>query len=527
VRLSQLKIIEAKSCGGLLDGLEVDFGERLAIDGVGEQGIVPLCLIGPNGSGKSQLLQLLAEIFQTAWNHHDDSVERLSANDDTLFELTYLIRPSPNSDWERVRLSRLREGRRVKFSVSRLRDGVFEREDWTNRKVAALLPSLIVGYSSGDNETLSLPFLISRSGYAADVRDTAQGKRGLTEPVKKNNLLRIDYSNHLEVLVATQMIADADLCDVVLAHAQLEALSSFRCRIRLNGSATPNIDLTKELEKTIDALKNSATCWGYEEKTRSYTLDYYVTDATRKAFDVFFDEAFKLYRSLNALDMLNDLAIPASARERVMRDAKRRRFAAQLPEPQDEVKVFLFEELRFLKRVVGSETVVDYVSLSDGEHQQAQMLAMLGIIRDQSALFLLDEPESHLNPKWRVKFASLLAEVVPDKNDQEILITSHAPFLPSDIDREQVLIFRKDEKTDSVQVENPSMQTFGATYDRILDSCFGVEPPISGLARSEIARLMETEDVDLLRRELHKLGPSVEKTLIADRLRRMTDSAGD
>lgn len=521
MRLSHMKIIEAKSCGGLLDGLEIDFGERQSYDGTSGDSIIPLCLIGPNGSGKSQLLQLLAEIFQTAWHHQDKRVERSPANDDTLFELTYLIRSNPSSDWTRVKLSRVRNRRRAEFSVSLLVDGTYEKQDWSESSVAKLLPSLVIGYSSGDNETLSLPFLISRYGYAADVRDTAHGKRGLVEPVQKNNLLRIDYSNHLEVLVATQMLADTDLRGSVLAHAELETLNSFRTKIRLNGSSTPDIDLTSELKATIEALKRSATCWSYEDKTRSYTLDYFVTEATRRAFREFFGSAFELYRSLNALDMLNDLAIPASARERVIREAKTHRFAAQLPEPQDEQKVFLFEELRFSKPVGKASPVVDYVSLSDGEHQQAQIFGILGIVRDQSALFLLDEPESHLNPRWRVKFVSSVLDLLPDRKDQEVLITSHAPFLPSDLDREQVLIFKKDEDG-KIEVTNPDVQTFGATYDTILDSCFGVEPPISDYAMKTIDELMKTDDIGRLRDELKTLGPSVEKTLLADRLRRMT-----
>jgi hypothetical protein len=44
------------------------------------------------------------------------------------------------------------------------------------------LPSLVVGYTSGDNETQSVPFFISRSGYARDVAAAAldPNKRGQT-----------------------------------------------------------------------------------------------------------------------------------------------------------------------------------------------------------------------------------------------------------------------------------------------------------------------------------------------------------
>ncbi|ASE39923.2 hypothetical protein CEP68_10635 [Brevundimonas vesicularis] len=77
------------------------------------------------------------------------------------------------------------------------------------------LPSLIVGYTSGDNETLSLPFFVSRSGYATDVAQAATFKGGRSKTpgvVADNRLLLIDYSTHLEVLVANLLLAAQESC---------------------------------------------------------------------------------------------------------------------------------------------------------------------------------------------------------------------------------------------------------------------------------------------------------------------------
>ncbi|MEA1940734.1 MAG: restriction system-associated AAA family ATPase [Pseudomonadota bacterium] len=517
MRLSHLKIIEAKSCGGLLDGLEIDFGERRDSDSP----MAPLCLIGPNGSGKSQLLQLIAEIFQLAWHEHSPRIERDAANEDTLFQLDYLIRPHPEADWEKVRLSRGKKGKKFEFTIARWTDEQYEAVDWSASSTSRLLPSFVVGYSSGDNETLSLPFLISRSGYATEVAKAAKDPSNLIGMTPLNKLLMVDYASHLEVLVATQLLGGPEIRRKTIVHACLDEITSFRCTVRLNGPATTQVKLTEELERYIVGLKRTATCWNYVASSDTYTFDFFVTEATREAAAHFFHDALTLYVAIRALGMLNDLAIPKAARTRVRNSAKERRFAARLPEPQDEQKVFQFERVRFQAAKADQKLEVDYVSLSDGEHQQAQIFGILGIVRGQSALFLLDEPESHLNPRWRVKFVSSVLDLLPDRKDQEVLITSHAPFLPSDMDREQVLIFKKDE-VGKIEVGNPNVQTFGATYDTILESCFGVEPPISDYAMSTIDELMKTDDIEHLRNELKNLGPSVEKTLLADRLRRMT-----
>src|SRR5690606_37599139 len=101
-------------------------------------------------------------------------------------------------------------------------------------------------------------------------------------------------------------------------------------------SATRNgIQLTPELEETIDSLKRVATCWSYDEKTETYVFDYFVDEVCREAFTEFFGSAINLYRAFHKLALLNDLAIPRQTRRRFKNEVKDRRFASRLPEPQD------------------------------------------------------------------------------------------------------------------------------------------------------------------------------------------------
>ena len=139
------------------------------------------------------------------------------------------------------------------------------------------------------------------------------------------------------------------------------------------------------------------------------------------------------------------------------------------------------------------------------------------MIRDHNALFLMDEPESHFNPQWRVKFVKRLLGLPVERGEQDVLLTSHAPFLPADISREQVLIFKRE--YDKIEVRQPEIETYGANFDSILEHCFGVRPPISQRPKDEIDALMKSDDVELLTEAMDKLGSSVEKTFVADRLR--------
>jgi restriction system-associated AAA family ATPase len=535
MKLLRLSVEVAASCGGLLDGLDVDFegvGSATELAGDSPGALAPHCLIGPNGSGKSQLLQLIAEIFQAAWHAHAPGEERDAADRFTLYSLEYLISGKSSYEPERVRLRRRKKGARTLPLEMALWDG----EQWqgvaiTDAGFGERLPSLIIGYTSGDNETLSLPFFVSRGGYARGVREAAFDEPGTS--VSDNRLLLIDYSTHLEVLVANLLLGDLPVQSAILDHARLDRLASFRCVIQLNhlprlrtprrrSEERKGVQLTDELERYIAALKAAVTCWSYDPKSEVYVLDYLVTDETRRVFAENFESPMALYRAFHKLALLNDLAIPSKARDRLKMEIETRRFASRLPEPQDEEKIFRFEQVRFFR---GDNNIVskslDYVSLSDGEHQQAQVLGVFAMILQDNALFILDEPESHFNPRWRVEFVKrLLGLPVDGRGNQEVLITSHAPFVPSDLRREQVHVFSKDVEG-KVSVEKPPVETYGAAFDRILEHCFKVRPPISQLARDDIKRLMETGTTEQLRDAINTLGSSFEKAFLADRLRQL------
>ena len=54
-----------------------------------------------------------------------------------------------------------------------------------------------------------------------------------------------------------------------------------------------------------------------------------------------------------------------------------------------------------------------------------QLLLLAGII-DNKSLLVIDEPETHLHPKWQIEYAKILVELV--KHDIKVLVTSHSPY---------------------------------------------------------------------------------------------------
>ena len=55
-----------------------------------------------------------------------------------------------------------------------------------------------------------------------------------------------------------------------------------------------------------------------------------------------------------------------------------------------------------------------------------QMLIKGGFLNERT-LLIIDEPEVHLHPKWQLKYAKIIVELI--KNDITVLITSHSPYM--------------------------------------------------------------------------------------------------
>lgn len=529
MKLLRVYIISAETCGGLLDGLDLWIRNPKTKYDMFD----PLCLIGPNGSGKSQFLQVIAEIFQSIVHAVSQKQERIESNPELLFEIEYLIKPDPSSDPIHVKASRIKEkSKKAHLKIHKKEDGEWVNCDIEHDDTVKLLPLNVVGYTSGNNETLSLPFLVSRSGYAEEVATRALKKVAETQDVADSRLMLVDYGTHLEVLAANLLLGNEKQRKFLLQEANVKDLHSFRCIIQLKPSSGPSktILLTEELERHIDNLRRCSTCHDFDAKKKVYIFDFWVSADTRDAFKNFWEKTLDLYAALHKISMLNDLAIPKTARERFKRDTKSRKFASRLPEPQDEQKVFRFEQVSF--RSNKKDKVVDYVSLSDGEHQLEQILGTMAMLSNPNIIFLLDEPESHFNPYWRVKFISQIMDC-PTSNgarrtlesrvsEQECLLTTHAPFVPSDMPREKVFIFGKD-KDGKISVEHPKCETYGSTFDTIVEECFGISPPISKISQDEIGRLMKSDNPEKIKAGIERLGHSVDKVFLADKLRQLTN----
>lgn len=302
--------------------------------------------------------------------------------------------------------------------------------------------------------------------------------------------------------------------------------SALREESDANGNPHYHVNLLQLLEgddkssRAVSALKRCATLSYLDESTDTLILDYYVNDATKQAFrDNFDNKALTLFQAFRVLLTLNLYSVSNTLKADLYQSPSHY-VSETVPILASDQRIMRFKFVRFRKRGVAKPTMLK--ELSDGEHQLLHSLGLCLLFRNTNSLFLLDEPETHFNPDWRANFITRLRSCFPNKGDvsQEMLITTHTPFLISDSKPEKVLVFKRDNRTDDVSVQTPEYNTLGASINKITMSTFGKRETIGGRAQSLLnalrARFDEgVEDKDALIIEIQQqLGDSVEKMLL-------------
>lgn len=141
----------------------------------------------------------------------------------------------------------------------------------------------------------------------------------------------------------------------------------------------------------------------------------------------------------------------------------------------------LIEEVRIRVRLKKNDGSVTFRELSEGEQQLLTVLGLLRFTAEDESLFLLDEPDTHLNPRWSVDYISYLKQFIATDPKQEetshILLTTHNPLAIAELDREQVQVLRLTKQDGHRQIVAcyPEMAPRGMGYAAIVTSdMFGI-----------------------------------------------------
>lgn len=582
MKLLRFKVNTPEGFRSLQSGFEIcffrDFDYQLASE------FNPNILAGRNGSGKSNILEALANIFYHLDCMYNDYLpdgflqgdENPKGFDNSVcvvdaFELEYFIDipigliDKSISDLPQIPINQIKVHIHISKEVGKppLFDWV-NRGEYSNKteplgkkEIQQLLPKYVLGYSSGENELLSLPFFKTRFLHFDEYADKLIREDSFGFPPKsEGRLVYLDKDYSQAILLANFLMQDDDTLVPFKKEVELENIDEFRLIICLDKylnlhedilrdrkialeqseiDKTNRVQLTYNLNDSVDILKKCATCYNtqyIEEETnengREYLiLDYKVTQATKDAFRFHFAEnPLQLFQLFQILLELNAYVVSTEDKKRVYQSKNIYINHDINPSPLENDKIIRFKNLWIKKSGLSKSLFTK--ELSDGEHQFLHSLGLCLLFKNENCLFLLDEPETHFNPDWKAKFISSIRHCFSlEKSNimREMLITTHSPYLVSDSESKYIHIFVKDEETKRVTCGFPEFQTLGASVNKITIEIFKTPLTIGKYAYSFLKNIHERfengEDKNMLLIELEEtLGDSVEKILLIHKLRK-------
>ncbi len=143
---------------------------------------------------------------------------------------------------------------------------------------------------------------------------------------------------------------------------------------------------------------------------------------------------------------------------------------------------------------------------------------------------LIDEIELHLHPAWQKSFLKFLLDLFENKKIN-IILTTHSPFLLSDIPKQNIIFLDTDENGNCIVADglNDKKETFGANIHTLLSDSFFMEDGLTG----EFAKGKINEVIKLLNKEhlepneikyCEEIISIIGEPIIKNQLQRMLDS---
>lgn len=504
----------------------------------------PFCFAGLNGSGKSNVLEALASIFyhlecctlNVEYSEYLKSDFNKTKSDLSAYELEYYIIPKDSKkqiveNYIKVIIHKENEKAPVLKIISQ--DQIIESEFIeVNTNIRSFLPEFVIGYSSGENEILSLPFVKSRllqfDEYLYHLEENATYE---LEKKPESSLVYMDYHSSQAILLANFLLQEDDTLQPIKDQLEIEKLHSFRLVINNHKLYYPEENkkishLLPLVSDTIDKLRKCNSI-SYIEKNKSLEekeivefeyLDFHFNQDTKDAFKKHFENPLKLFKAFQVLSLLN-LRILDHKLKKEIYNSESLYAMYKIPAHKEEEHIFHFNLFKIKKENSNDKMLLK--AFSDGEHQFLHTMGICLMLQNKSVLFLLDEPETHFNPEWRSEFISILKNSL-DKSGtnhlmREIIITSHSPFIISDCYPDKVIVFEKNKNPQNAT--NLNIETFGTSVNILTNQIFKKKNTIGNYALNKMEiyrkRYMDGEESEKIIQEINaELGDSLEKLLL-------------
>lgn len=514
MKLKRLKLNQ--DYRSLEQGFEIIFEPDLS-----SEKLDPICFVGPNGSGKSNVLEALADIFyylESYLLNYTEDDENTYVNTISAFVIEYylpltmgnrFIRFDQAWKWDdkyfRIKIIKEendrpqflvvfdKENQIIEFSVDVDLDNEYKRDE-CKKQLKELLPKKIWGYSSGHNEILSLPFYKMDLYYFRNLSENISSDG--YEIIEDNRFHYIDYETTSSILLSNFIVYNGveEKLDVFKNLFEIEQLTFVKFTINKYYWVRNKIKIPNDIKKFIRSLSQESKLkhcvdGDIDDESLKVTFSIDLTASRNiEAFKSLFvvNDANSLYKFFEKLNIININSVEKKRSSEALFGNDNFYSLNNIGTPPSDKKPFVIEELKIKK--VNIEEPIEYRYISDGEHQALLNVGLFNMLDEDGVLYLLDEPDTHLNPKWKYDFINTISNLSSNYKNQ-VLITTHDPIFISGLKKENVILFNN--KANTSEEQNrwrfPDKDLIGQGVDSILTSdIFGFQTTLDNPTQKQL-----------------------------------------
>ncbi len=435
-----------------LENVRVDFDEDHLMTVV----------VGRNGSGKSNVLEALVAIFRNL-----DLGEAPPFSYELIYRLGERHRPNhPSERWLEITIdanpSRGTLANQYEVRVRDLLSNGMSNEQPSSTIIpfskvkrdkngkAPYLPSYVFAYYSGPSDRLENHFKKHRTDFYRKLLEDKLDLKGDIRP------LFYAKPHHSQFVLLAFFLSEQDSAEKTFLreHLGIEGLDSIHFVMRQPGWAKQKGELfwgargvvrrflDELIQHTLSPIKvtrqEDTSLTGNNIRNEFFHLFLPDVNALRKfASDLSADELFKMLESTLLSEIISEVSIRV--------------------------------------KVSSSKEPLTFRELSEGEQQLLTVLGLLKFTGGKDSLFLLDEPDTHLNPSWAVKYLKFLREFVPNHDTSHLLMVTHHPLAIAELKKEQVQVMKCDNEK-QISAKMPDENPRGMGINLILRSdMFGLQ----------------------------------------------------
>jgi predicted ATPase len=415
-------------------------------------------LIGRNGTGKSNVLEALTVIFRDLLMGEDGTGKK------NVPSFKYRIAYEIGDSWVFIDADPARKEPYLAKTVEKkehpkaydpatpfpdLKGELVSRAKLLG-KASEHLPKFLFGYYSGESDRMKDVFRKYLKKYDDDlIHEKPQGLKRMffAEPVHSNFVLLSFIVNNKE---------------------QTDDFLQQQLGLEDGGIESVLFVLKQPYWYDKKRTDGDARFWNSKGVVRDFLAKLYeisiapIRISRREMYDVRRSRTLEyLYLFAKDIDALRDLADGKSTAE-FFRDLESTHVSD------------LIDEVRIRVKLRKNDGSVTFRELSEGEQQLLTVLGLLQFTSSEESLFLLDEPDTHLNPRWSVEYLQHIRDFL--KNDEgasrssHVLLATHNPIAVAELLKEQVQILKRDHTSHQISASAPDTHPRGMGYAGVVTS---------------------------------------------------------